>query len=388
MGIGTFLRYLIGDREAILTIASNRNALWIGFLFVLSAGFAREYDGEDLLHEPWHLLLPVGASLVSSLLLFWVAYGVAEAKGAPQRSFFANYLSFLGLFWMTAPLAWLYAIPYERFLSPADAMRMNLLSLGLVSAWRVVLMVRVMMVILNYTLIQAVCLVMVFADAIALILLKFLPFPLIVVMGGVRLSEAQQVQFAVACAVFQIGGCSLPLWWAGAIISLWRSRPSWQVTIASKPVGRGLAILALGSVLIWGVVLPWTQPEQIRKRFVEKAVAQGRFADALDELSRYELADFPPSWVPPPRHLDVQSDRPGLMEMLVEIVKSEPAPWVREYYFEKAAELFGSVKRVDPLTIQAAVFRLVDRPEGPDVIEEFRARGYTELAKALKKVMK
>ena len=36
MGIGTLLRYLVGGREAILTIAGNRHALWIGALFVLS----------------------------------------------------------------------------------------------------------------------------------------------------------------------------------------------------------------------------------------------------------------------------------------------------------------------------------------------------------------
>src|SRR5262245_51273237 len=47
VSITTLLRYLTGSREAIVAIAGNRNALWVGFLFVLSAGFAREYDGED-----------------------------------------------------------------------------------------------------------------------------------------------------------------------------------------------------------------------------------------------------------------------------------------------------------------------------------------------------
>ncbi len=63
MSIITILRFLVGDRDAILNIASSRGAIWIGLLLVLSAGFPREYDGEDLLHEPWHLLLPLGASL-------------------------------------------------------------------------------------------------------------------------------------------------------------------------------------------------------------------------------------------------------------------------------------------------------------------------------------
>jgi len=35
----------------------------------LLPAFAREYDGEDLLHEPWHLLLPLVASLATSFIL-------------------------------------------------------------------------------------------------------------------------------------------------------------------------------------------------------------------------------------------------------------------------------------------------------------------------------
>jgi hypothetical protein len=387
MGTGTLLRYLIGDREAILAIAGNRHALWIGLLFVLSAGFAREYDGEDLLHEPWHLLLPVGASLASSFALFTLAYGVAAAKGAPWRAFFVNYCSFLGLFWMTAPLAWLYAIPYERYLSPADAMRMNLLSLGVVSAWRVALMVRVLMVILNYSLPQAACLVFMFADGIALLLLRFLPFPLIVVMGGLRLSEAERIQHGIACLVFEFGGCSLPFWLLGCLISLAGSRPSWQVTVLNPAIGKGIGVAALGSVLIWAFILPWTQPEQSRKRLVEKAVARSHFADALEELSRHTLADYPPGWDPPPRRLDFQSRRNSLLEMLEEIVRSEPAPWVREFYFEKAANLFGPLERLDPLIIEQAGLRFSQSREGQLVVEEFKAQGHVELANALKKVM-
>ncbi len=143
MVLRTLLLYWLGSRQAILTIAADRRAVGLGFLFVLSAGFAREYDGKDLLHEPWHLLLPVGASLLTSFLLFCLTWGIAKARGAQGPPFFTAYRMFLGLFWMTAPLAWLYAIPYERFLSAPDAMSANLWTLGVVSAWRVFLMVRV-----------------------------------------------------------------------------------------------------------------------------------------------------------------------------------------------------------------------------------------------------
>ena len=55
-------------------------------LFVISAGFAREYDGEDLLHQPWHVLLPLVTSLITSLLLF-VLLETAFATGNRGSNF-------------------------------------------------------------------------------------------------------------------------------------------------------------------------------------------------------------------------------------------------------------------------------------------------------------
>src|SRR5262245_52840095 len=105
MRVRTLFLYLIGNRQAILDIAADRRAIWIGALFVLSAAFAREYDGKDLMREPWHLLVPLGASLVASFALFLVAFaGLFEREQHPP--FLPAYRSFLALFWMTAPLAW------------------------------------------------------------------------------------------------------------------------------------------------------------------------------------------------------------------------------------------------------------------------------------------
>ena len=48
----TLIRFLMGKRSAILDVAASPYALVLGGVLVLSAGFAREYDGEDLLQEP------------------------------------------------------------------------------------------------------------------------------------------------------------------------------------------------------------------------------------------------------------------------------------------------------------------------------------------------
>ncbi len=336
MGIGTLLHYLIGDRRDILEIAGNRHALWIGLLFVLSAGFAREYDGEDLLHEPGYLLLPLAASLLSSLLLFSVAYGATVVKGQSVLAFSSRYLSFLGLFWLTAPLAWLYAVPYERFCTPVQAVTLNLLTLALVSAWRVALMTRVLMVLLGYSLAAALCLVLLFADTVALTLIQFLPFPLIDVMGGLRLSPSENLVRAVAVDVVLVGSCSLPVWLIGAILLLVRSKPGWQAGPGSFARPRmGLACLAVVSVLVWLPILPWTQPEQQLRRTVERRFHEGEWGEALRLMSRHPREAFPPHWNPPGTSINFYETPPGrFLDFLEELSDLSLAPWVRDAYFD------------------------------------------------------
>jgi hypothetical protein len=108
MTIRTLFAYLIGRESAIREIASNRHALLVGFVFCLSAAFARHYDGIYLLREPWFLLAPAGASLLTSSILFFFLYLATSVRARRILPDLAScYLSFLGLYWMTAPLAWL-----------------------------------------------------------------------------------------------------------------------------------------------------------------------------------------------------------------------------------------------------------------------------------------
>ena len=44
----TLFGYLVGHAASIRRVAGHPLSLWIGFAFVVAAGFAREYDGEDL----------------------------------------------------------------------------------------------------------------------------------------------------------------------------------------------------------------------------------------------------------------------------------------------------------------------------------------------------
>lgn len=349
MGIVTIARFLIGDRKAILDIAASRHAIWLGLLFVLSAGFAREYDGEDLLQEPWHLLLPLAASLVTSTILFFVLWIVLHGwRTLPNE--WRTFQTFVTLYWMTAPLAWLYAIPVERMFSPLGATQANFWFLGIVAAWRVVLMIRVVSVVFQAPPLRVVFPFMLFADGVLLTLLSIVPTPVLAIMGGVRLSESERMIADITFLATILGTLSLPLWVVGSLIALCIPRKAERVasfsSLPEQPINASLWGLAAASLLIWVAVLPFTQPEQQRRWEVERRMQAGDIAAAIEFMSQHEQQDFPPHWDPPPQ----LGERRGMVQPrvtlpLIDIVatidqKRDVAPWVREVYVRKFEDHF------------------------------------------------
>jgi hypothetical protein len=344
--VSTLMKYLLGDREAILRIANCRGALWIGLIFVLSAGLAREYDGADLVHDPWIASVPVAASLATSFLLYALVRIVVPSPKAPEPPlpFWAWYRKFLGLYWATAPLAWLYAIPVERFMTPGNATRANFLFLAIVSVWRVSLMTRVISVLWKIDLVAAFWTVMLFADSVAIVAVTFAPKPVFDVMGGVRLSErenfVQGTVFLIGLAAF----LSWLIWLIGTLVIASRlhfpekreprqPRADEQAP-PSGPASRGLWGTAVASVLIWAPILPFTQPEQINRRIVESQLRHGQIAEAIAFLWRHSRQDFPPLWDPPPQ-LGYGEDKPGLIDVLSIVASPDLAPPFREIFAAK-----------------------------------------------------
>jgi hypothetical protein len=384
MTIGTLLGYLIGSRSAILTLAGHPRTWLIGMVFVLSAGFAREYDGEDLLHEPWHLLIPFGASLGSSFVLFCVLHIPRRMAGATGPPFFSAYRAFLSVFWMTAPLAWLYAVPYERLLDPVEAAYANVYTLALVSAWRVALMVRVGAVMFGLTWWASLFRVMAFADTVALIAINFLPFQVIEIMGGVRVSDSESVVRNAAQAVVCWGGCSLIVWWLLAFIAgPWALPPGPDVKIAessahvpanggSGPVSWPLRIMVIASLAIWIPILSYTQPEQQLRWQVDTAFREGRIGDALAVMSAHEPDEFPSGWEPPPRFLKGESSA-QLLDIWTEILNHDPAPWVRQRYVEKFKTFLTRKAHYWTFNDKKIAKILNEMPEAEGLLRECRA---------------
>lgn len=400
MGIRTVFLYLVGYRRAILTLAASPWTFPVGLCFVLSAALAREYDGKDLMREPWHLLIPAGASIAASFLLVsfiwfgnviwrgltsyedvWSAYGEANAKAvasalATKRpGFMSAYISLLGLFWMTAPLAWLYAVPYERFLDSLGATNANLWTLGVVAVWRVVLMMRVLVVLMGFNPLAASLVVLAFADVVALFGLLFFPVPLLDFMGGLRLTESERRLQALGGIILVIGGCSLPIWLIASIVMLASSRLRWVVAASTdsaifRPT-RALWIVAILAVAIWAPILPFTQIEQQNRRHVEELFNTGNIDEVLNYMSAHSQREFPPHWKPPYQRERGMNRFADIFEAMG---RKQPANWVRAIYIEMLREeLFDWVRNPWRHGGEELGPTLEKLPEGNAIIAEMEA---------------
>ncbi len=340
--VATIGRFLFGNRQAICDIARCKRGLLIGFLLTLSAGFAREYDAEYLIAEPWHILISAEASLLASFVLFVLLFAIAKRRKAKTDWFFKTYLRFLTLFWMTAPLAWIYAIPVERFLEPLDAIVANLWFLKIVSFWRVVLMIRIVMVFFGGSLFASAIAVIFFADLTMQIALGFAPFPILHIMGGVHLSDRAEVMNRAVIDLAFFGTMTMPIWFVAVIIVLLRRSPEWK-TIESMPdtnMSRGLKRTAITSVLIWMAVLPFTQAEQHCRYRTDSMMAAGKIGDGLVFMSKHEQSDFPPLWEPLPRP-DFREYKPDLTDIMLTMDETNVATWVKNIYKQKFENYIG-----------------------------------------------
>ncbi len=374
-GIETFGKFLGGDRQAILTIANSRWAFWAGAILVLAAGFAREYDGESLWDEPWHLAIPFGASLVAATSLYLLVFVAAAIRGQPLVRFFSGWYRFVGLFWMTAPLAFLYAVPYERLFSEVGAVQANLWTLAVVALWRVVLMARVIQVVFNWYPVASGIITVFFADVIAVIVAATFEFPvaMIAIMGGVRYTPAEMLLSEVGMLFQIISFLLLPFVLAAAVgmcISRHKLKPILTESCLNSRITPSLWAVVLASLLVWLPILPGPQREQRLRFQVESRMTSNRIAEALKILDQHSSDDFPPHWSPPPR-VAYSTNNPPLKQVLIGVAKMEPRlnPTWEDVFATKArsaVEVFN-ILELSPEDLEAYTTWLERIPLGPKI---------------------
>ena len=353
ISLRTLLDYLVGRAGAVTAVARHRRSLVLGLVFVVAAGLAREYDGEDLLHQPWHLAIPLVASLATSFVLYVVLWflglpvrrSVAATRG---ETWLGGYAVLLRLYWWTAPLALLYAIPFERFMSPAGATGANLALLSIVALWRVALITRAISVAWRARALWTFFPVMLFADGVAWAALSIVPLPVVSFMGGVRLSESEALLRNVSDWIMFLGALTAPVWLGGSALAIRRLRRSGvregapDVAADDEPhtsrVSPGLRAFAAMSVLAWIPILPLTQPEQQRRYALENALRAARFDEAIALVQGTPRDRFPPHWNPPPRPGYGES-KPDPESVLTAARAAGAPDWFIEAYEAKAERI-------------------------------------------------
>ena len=343
MTLRTLARFLIGRADAILTFAYHPQALVVGLALVLATALARNYDTEDLLHEPWHLLGSFAAALIGALVL----YGLLRIAGRGRRS--ADdadadvpppppFIAFLRLYLMTAPLGLLYGIPVEHLFSPVAAVTVNLWFLAIVSVWRVLLITRCASVLFGLGVFRAFFIVMLFADAAALIAMNAMPQPIFAVMGGIDHTASDEQLLGIMFLVVFFGVVTAPIWIIGSLIVLAQghvtARPAPLTTFASA---RPLLLTAVIVTLVWIPGLVINQPAQFLRHEVETHLQRGEIRAALRAMSGRARADYPPHWTPPPRLGWTNSLRVDLDEVCAVLEEEPIADWVSAEYVRKIA---------------------------------------------------
>jgi hypothetical protein len=334
MPAGVWFKYLLGQSEAIYRVAASRAALWTGIALVLLTSVARNYDQTHLLENPFLWIFgSLLFSLVSGSWLYAVVYaGFARremsAPGDARPAEGGGWLSFMGLFWMTAPIAWLYAIPVERFLDSIAATRANVALLALVSLWRVLLMARVIQVTTKAPFLHALMWMMFAASVEVLVVFFFgagFSKALIASMGGMRNSPEEEIMLETMGAAMFGALWLAPISFVVALV--WRPKHLLQsLPLSAKESVRWPALAVAAGLWIAIAFVP--QRELANTMRFERLLAAGRAREALDVLASRKPEDFAPARTLPPKPFE-RSLFTELPEVFGAIQVSDP-PWVRE----------------------------------------------------------
>ena len=337
-----WLKFLFGNRAAILNVAQSSSAIWAGVALVVLTGFARNYDQTFIGENPvmW-LFGSLLFSFVSGTWLYVVLYGffarreIADADGV-KPEFWSGWRAFMGLFWLTAPIAWLYAIPVERFCDSLLAAKLNITLLAVVSLWRVLLTARVMQVVTSVSFTMALVWVL-FAAALEVCVVFFFGESfgkrLMSAMGGMRNSPEEEILLSAMGTAFTVAFWIVPI--SFLIGLLWRTLRVLTALPEPKPSRMAWWTLA-GLTAFWVSVSIVPQRELEKSVAVERLITSGESRAALDFLAACQPVDFAPARTLPPK------------------------PYEREFFDELPA-CIGVVRPDDPLWVRSHLMRRLDQ---------------------------
>ncbi len=286
----TIVQFLFGKREAIEKIASTNASLILGFLFIVSAGLARNYDHHILTEEPLWIGGPVGMTLFSSLFI----YGFVKIIGGLNRKKITshNYLAFLRCFAMTAPLAWLYGIPVEQFTDALPATQFNFTILLIVSIWRLALTVRIATILFHFNNRRAFALIAIPASLEMFIATFLKSINIVGIMGGIRLSSADRFLLNATQTV-TVGSIILLAIALGSLIGPKGDVKNWNTPPIKPRISKPLWILAISVIAAWLVMAYRPQIQLANRAELRTLIQNDDYELAAYFLNNKTRSDFP-----------------------------------------------------------------------------------------------
>lgn len=338
------MQFLIGDADATGRVLSSPDALPIAIGLVASASLARNYDTRSFVHRPTALLSPFAVSFAFAVVLYALMRAqlwLSSATGPPTG---VGFLSLLAAYWMTAPLAWLYGLPFERCLPSSVAPRARLVTLAIVALWRVLLMGRVLTIVFDghivggYVVVLAFSVLIVIAAAIKAGLAAEPPRTtpeLVLAMAGIetkdrriRANGASVLMYTALCC-----GFGSPILLLAAFLSRVRCT-EWNAMLAGGTPPTlaldGAMWVALAAIGFWAGLAAICQGRHYRAGEVDQMLRYGHLEPALDQMARRARTDFPPAWEPEPgRHF---LEPPTLLSIVERVIDRGGDGWAREHY--------------------------------------------------------
>jgi hypothetical protein len=361
------LTFTLGDGETIRRLAADPWTLAVGALLVFSAGLARHYDTHDLRRQSWRLLIPFAASTLAASLLFLVIVVKTgwTADVAPLGT------GLLGLFWLTAPFAWLYGLPFEHLWRAPTAARARHVTLGVVAVLRVAIMARCVAALLGYSWWESLVIVACFAlwmGALAIIAaFFFLGKPeerrvrqsavtksarfVVDAMSGVAITHDGEIlepdRLAIPPALMRrpshpgpadkFIGCLTTAGLVGLLASpvilakLIPKPPDWPAALPQTqaiPPSLSVWVAVALAEPFWMICLVWRQPAQRRRTEFVDRLYHGPLAEALRDLAALWPNDFPPNWNPAAA-LARRDLQPRMLEAACIVADLPAGSWVR-----------------------------------------------------------
>ncbi|TWT75211.1 hypothetical protein [Allorhodopirellula solitaria] len=337
------LLLLLGVRSSIVRVLRCPRAIWLALALVATAALAREYDAVSWLHHPRDLLAPFAASLlIGSIVFVFMMIGMFSI-GRKTESLWRDYRVFMTGYWMTAPLAWLYAFPIETITDEVTALRWNLTMLSIVSVWRVLLFSRIVAIQFAVPMLAVLSWVLLPCMIIAFLALMAATLSMVSIMGGIRLTQTQQmlVDYQGAVAMICFYGV-IPILVLGLVaIGMLRGEHDSQQEIGrlNGRIHRRVWWLPVAATCCLIAAAFQFQPGLYRATEVDSMLRRGQVAEAIEQMRQHGEDAFPVVWDPPPRFPDRDSQLPLIDDLMEAIEQTQCPRWIIDRLLVQADEI-------------------------------------------------